>query len=327
MKPQKPSIPIWAGSFDRDPTVHFWYESHGERLRLCDDAKWTQETEGFNETTPFVPCTECQELYTQDITGANKLLRYVDPQDYVLYSPKIAGYTTETVVYPAEKEGYVMTTKSPIRVPMSTFARFFEATEMQKITVVKDALANQSDHEGYHLRDFYHPLRNRLRKTHWETGNIGTFEAGFEDFVAEQKEDKQRHYQLIGTSYIKFWKKRQATLFKIDSAKTVVNVKGLSIQVFPEFGMSYSSNNFVTRMWLNAEPPKKEFRLATQYLTGRAKEQGWQANWKAAMWDIRREEIVHDLPITNMRNLKFAINSNAVSFQNTWEDLMASEEQ
>ena len=315
------SIRIWAGPSQHwDPTTHFWYEGKNAKyFRLCDDVEWKGESLIANKATapsPYVPCRACKELYANDMVIGEQLL---NPHDSVVYSPLNGGYTIET-------EGTLMTTVNIApRISIATFARFYEATGPQKVTIVRDARTFQIDPDGYKKRDFYWDFRNTLRKTHWQTGDITTFEVALEPLISRQKEaGKREHYQTLGRAYIDYWTKRGAEYFDVQRTSSDIDLAGLTVHVFPEVGMRYHGDNLAVRMWLNAQHSTRPFRQVTHYLTEQAKQLGWKSDWQSGLWDVRREELLPVPPIP--KDFALALEAQAVAFQRLWERISKVEE-
>ena len=131
----------------------------------------------------------------------------------------------------------------------------------------------------------------------------------------QTKEDKQRNFRKLGEGYIKLWEQREAHFFEIP--QTLVEIAGLTIRVKPEVGMTYPGNNLALKMWLNANRPKAMFRQAIQYITEQGRHQEWRRDWQAALWDVRREDILPAVRIPN--DFIAAIEAQSQAFQYLWE--------
>lgn len=202
-------------------------------------------------------------------------------------------------------------------IPMTAFARFYEATPPAKVIMVREARLMVSDPRGYRGRDYYLDLRNTLRQTHWATNDIATFEAALGPLVAHQViPGKKEHYQKVGDAYIAFWKKRGATFFRVPDC--LIDIAGLKIRVAPEVGMSYGGDKLALKLALPAPRPTRQFRQAVQYLTAQGRGE-WPHDWQAALWDVRREEVLP--PVSVPRDLALALEGQAMAFQEIWKRL------
>ena len=307
-------FPSVSGS--TDPATHFWYEEHkGHYLRLCDGLEW----EGMPSVrlSSYIPCLTCKDLYIGDIAGGQRRLLLlpdspVPPPPTVIYSLRDGGAPHQT------QGGHMQISN----IPMTTFARFYEATGPQKVSMVRDARLYQTDPKGWAGRDYYRELRLALRNSHWQTDDIASFEAALEPLLeSQQQAGRREHFEKIGRAYIKFWKKNDARLFDTPSP-SVVTLGGLGIRLSNDLGMRRSGDSLVLKVWWNAPRPTRAFRQAVQYLTGRGKD-GWHADWHGALWDVRREEILP--PVNTPKDLYLALEGQAGAFREIWASLDAAE--
>ncbi len=201
-------------------------------------------------------------------------------------------------------------------VPVTTFARFYEATGPGKVRIVRDSRLYQSDPKGYRTRDFYLDFRNTLRQTHWATNDIGTFEAALDSLVKRQTiQGRDEHFRKVGTAYITYWKKRDPGYFAIEPE--TIQVADLNIRVSPEVGMNYSGDELALKLSLPAPRPTRAFRQVLQHLTVQA--YASSPRLQPGIWDVRREEILPPVPIP--KDFQLAIEGQAMAFRQIWESL------
>ena len=174
-----------------------------------------------------------------------------------------------------------------------------------------------SDPSGYHRRDYYHGLRNTLRRTHWKTDNIETFVNALDPLLDSQRQaGKRQHYETISRAYIEFWERSEGRYFAVSG--TIYDLAGLRINMSPDIGMRFRGDDMALKLWLNAQPPKRTYRQAVQFLLGEA-EFDWPANWVSGIWDVRRQAIMP--PVKLPRDFAIAIEGQAAAFQQTWQTL------
>ncbi len=310
------SISIWPRTAPGDPVTHFWYDTPAGGFRtICDDSPWLSgRGHALAEPETYSPCLECRGLYVEDIVSGEMLMdasKLVDgPPVYVVPYPK-------THMVPTRKKGIGMEIK---QVPITSFARFYGATGPQKVKIVRDARQFQSDPRGYGGRDYYMNFRNALKRTHWRTDDIVSFEAELDSLVAEQRnEKKQEHYRELGEAYINFWKKHDAQFFEVPKAS--LTVAGLNIRVVTEVGMRYSGENLALKLLMTAPRPTRQFRQAVQHITAQSDQ---PPDLQPAMWDVRREEILQ--PVSIPRDFQIMLEGQAVAFQQIWDRLGTEEE-
>ena len=317
------SIPIWVGPTPdgSEPAVHLWYtEGGGPWFRFCDNAQLNVASANNVPGTPYMRCRACLELYVIDATLPSQRLGHVLVTSPAQKPPVCyADFKVDTINYrvPMPKSERSDVASGPTHaVPMTMFARFYDATGPEKVRVVRDARIMASDPQGYRGRDYYLQLRNLLRQTHWQTDDIDTFEDALGYLIADTRHDKREHYDAIGRAYVDFWRRRQASCFEVPPS--TVQIAGLSVRVSLEIGMKYSGNDLALKIWWNAPRPKKAFRQAAQFLTELASAD-WPAHWTPALWDVRREEILPPLRIP--RDFAFAVEGQAMAFQQIWTSL------
>ena len=234
------------------------------------------------------------------------------------------GYPNNLRGYPIQSLGdghrikRVEVTVMP-RVPIGSFARFYEARPADQVRIVRDIRIRLLDPEGYKGRDYYHWLRNGIRKTHWSTNEITTFRDALVPFLENTREDKRQHYKIICESYIDFWVDKAASYFPIKSVS--VEMEGLTILVTPEVGMRIGDDRYSLKIWLNARPPTRPARQVVNYMMERAVEvcSDWSDDWHMGIWDIRRKNI---LPrIRTARDFELGLRGQAAAFLHIWDDL------
>ncbi len=205
-------------------------------------------------------------------------------------------------------------------VPLTAFARFFEATPSEKVKMVREARLFQGDPGGYALRAYYGAFRNALRQTHWRGSNLGTFEATLDDVIADQNsEPKRQHYRDLSKAYIDFWKTHDdAEIFPVPVAE--MEIAGLKLRVTAELGISYGGADYALAVYLRAPKPTRLYRQAVQYLTQRARSGQWNPEWTAATYDVRRRIILPDLQM-RPQDLRLALEGAAANFQQIWNSL------
>ena len=322
------SIPIWAAKPPGiDPTTHFWFERDGVPYRICDGIRWIEGT-GEDDRPDFpVPCGLCKETYLEDVLRGAKLLHLL-PEPPTLknveYYLEINGDTDDNGLYPQKNGVYSSgNTRQGVcvmpRVPIGSFARFYESRPADQVKIVRDIRARLIDTEGYIARDYYHQLRNAIKRTHWATGNIRTLQDALVPFVEHTREHKREHYRSIAESYVSFWMERDATFFPIKSVD--VEVGGLTILVKPEAGMQTGDDCYGLKFWFNATPPTRTARQVIQHMMERANNScdEWQDSWHLGIWDIRRRIILP--PLRTARDFELGLIGQSAAFLRIWDEL------
>ena len=246
--------------------------------------------------------------------ASHKVLYHIEKAVYTLYN---RVYTTKSDVYPGKvvEQGVCVVP----RVPIGSFARFYESRPADQVKIVRDIRARLIDPKGYIARDYYHQLRDAFKRTHWATGDIKTLQDGLVHFVERTRGDKREHYHAIAESYISFWMEREATFFPIKSV--AVEVGGLTILVTPEVGLQTRDDWYALKLWFNANPPTRPARQVIQHMMERANDHchDWQDEWHMGIWDIRRRNILPPLRIA--RDFELGLIGQSAAFLRIWNEL------
>lgn len=316
MAKRTPPIAIYPGTplGQPDYRTHFWYHGQSDDFyRMCDEAEWPDGVPPDTNQTIDIPCTGCRDLYRYIIARDGG----VEPHAPVDYPTLSMAPSPTTGGYPQITEMAAMQIDTQ---PLTAFARFFEASPSQKVTMVRDARLYQSDPSGYAQRAYYGVFRNVLKRTHWKGSDLGTFEATLEDVIAEQKvSSRQEHYRDLGKAYVAFWSLHDdVAVFPVPPAE--MEIAGLKLRVTSELGVGFGGNDYALEVYFRAPKPTRLYRQAVQYLTQQARSSKWSPEWVVATYDVRRKLILPDLQI-RPQDLRLALEGAAANFQQIWESL------
>ena len=311
-------IAIWSETDINSSVTHFWFQRDGYR-RICDNGLLEDgisiEPEQF--ASP-IPCRMCKSLYLEDVLYGKQVLRLLaDPP--LLKNGGASHYNVEHTLY----FGVLVPETEPIvpRIPMSSFAKFYEVRPAEQVRIVRDIRMRLLDPERYMARDYYGPLRNLLRKTHWATGDIVDLEEALEPFLDRQKfDDRKEHYKRLSESYVTYWRNVDGVHFTIPPID--VTISGLTIIVRPEVGLQTEGGDYqALKVWFNSDRPSRQARQIMVYLMDRANEQSekWSSRWYSGIWDIRRQNVLP--PIQPARDLELGLTGQIAAFLHIWDEL------
>ncbi len=310
-------IAIWPDTDFCGSTTHFWFEQDGYR-RICDNqSREGGEPHRSKQLPRSTPCQKCMSLYLEDVLYGRKVLRiWASPP--ILKNEEGGPYNW----VPPQEIGRTLSKAGPAmpRIPMSSFARFYEVRPAEQVRIVRDIRMRLMDPERYIVRDYYGLLRNQLRTTHWTTRDINDFEDGLELFLESQKfDDRRDHYRRLSEAYIAYWHNVDGDYFAVPP--TDVTIAGLTITVRPEVGLRTGRDYQALKLWFNSDRPTRQARQIIVYLMDRAKEQSewWSDRWYSAIWDIRRQNILP--PIRPARDLELGLTGQIAAFLHIWDDL------
>ena len=208
---------------------------------------------------------------------------------------------------------------------MATFARFYDATDPQRVTVVRDSKIASVDRDSYMRRDYYSMIQNTLRRTHWDTNDISAFEDAIDPLLYQIASSntkggpaKRDNYEKLARAYVDYWVRQDASYFPIEQAE--LEIAGLPVLITPECGVYQHGDNFAVKLWFGAKPPKGKYKQAIQFLMLEAQRQlGWRTDLAPVILDIRRETFIY--PQRPPRDFTKAIESQAAAFLYLWDSI------
>lgn len=206
-----------------------------------------------------------------------------------------------------------------VTLGMGEFARFYEATRVAQVRIVREYRSRYTDPKGYRGRDYYRELRNVLLTSHWRRGDLRTLPTALEELVDRQTDSsKAENLREISASYIEGWHSRNnAELFMPPYG--MYEIANVAIRITPEVGMKFNGDEYALKLWFNRPVPKRQYRQAIQYLMDEGRPDSWSPWWHTAMWDVRRDRILE--PLALPRDFEFTIRTAAVSFLDLWTQL------
>ena len=323
------SVFIWAAKPPGiDPTTHFWFEQDGIRYRICDGIRWIEGQEPDNCPDFPVPCGKCKETYLEDLLRGNKRLHLLAESPWPQNATPLRENATplrenatplrENVI--RYNRTVVQGDQSMIEIPMSLFARFYEARPAAQVRIVRDIRQRLLHPKEYKMRDPYLPIRNFLRSTHWATGNIVTSEDAFEPFMDKQSPNVWKdRFQKIGEKYLAFWNFRDAAYFLVPA--TNIAIRELSIQVRPEVGLQIGDDFTVLKVWMNTKRPSIQTRQVFGYLMDQARDHNdkWQHHWHTGVWDVLRSNVPQPRRVAH--DFETGLRGQAAAFLEIWDEL------
>lgn len=186
--------------------------------------------------------------------------------------------------------------------------------------IVREARLLAVDRQLGAGRDYYGPLRNTIRQTHWNTGDISVFENALPKLLEKKLKDSQkRRFRTLGQAYIFYWETTHPTYFPV--RRTELDIEGLTISVNPELGLKTEyGDQYVVKLWFNAPRVSRPIRQTVCYLMSRAAESGrWPGAAQTALWDIERGDILPAMPTEE--SFGVSLEAQATAFLAIWDKL------
>ena len=311
-------IDIWSETDINSSVTHFCFQRDGYR-RICDN-HLLEDAESIEREQPVspIPCRMCKSLYLEDVLYGKQVLRIsADPP--LLKRGVVAPYNDMHPLYYGVSASLLGV--SMPKIPMSSFAKFYEVRPAEQVRIVRDIRTRLLDPERYMARDYYGPLRNLLRKTHWATGEIEDFEGALDPFLESQRfNDRKDHYERLGKAYVAYWRNVDGAHFAIPPID--VTISDLTIAVRPELGLQTEGGDYqALKVWFNSDRPSRQARQIMVYLMDRANEQSekWSSRWYSGIWDIRRQNVLP--PMQPARDLELGLTGQIAAFLHIWNEL------
>ena len=208
------------------------------------------------------------------------------------------------------------------RVSVYNFAKFCEARPDRQQAVVRQIRKRTlNPNAGF---DYYGPLKGLIRRTHWATNNLATFEDALPAFLSGQKKpDMADNYRRMAEAYVDYWNFRATDFIPVDPGHADHQIEDLTIRVNPEVGMrTRDGDRQILKLWFNRISPTRQTRLIIGHLMDKVTP---NAQWLSGIWDIRGRNI--PLPVVPTDGFDLVLAGQAAAFQHIWEGLDDEAEQ
>ena len=202
------------------------------------------------------------------------------------------------------------------RVSVFNFSEFCEARpDRQESVVLKIRKRTLDPKKGF---DYYGPLKHLIRRTHWATNDLATFESALDPFLNGQKKVTMAdNYRCMADAYIDYWDGRANAYFPVLVTTPDVVIEGLTIRATPELGMlTKDGDRQILKLWFNRVSPTRQARLIVGHLMGKVNP---NSQWHIGIWDIKQRNI--PLPVLAPDGFDLVLAGQAAAFLRIWEGL------
>lgn len=135
--------------------------------------------------------------------------------------------------------------QNDIKISMTEFVNFINASGIARMTVVANAKAKHEEMEGNpydYWKDFKDEVKKQLKKQ-------GSKEDLLE-LLETMREDVLDNYQKMINGYLKFWKPTRMKWIK--PVNKLANIGGVKMYVNPEIGIEWQNKKYMIKLYLKA---------------------------------------------------------------------------
>ncbi|WP_313029667.1 hypothetical protein [Soonwooa sp.] len=135
--------------------------------------------------------------------------------------------------------------KELIRISLTEFMNFVNKSGSAKATVVSNA-KNKRDEDYAHFKDYWLPLRNKIKNVHKKKGSHDDLK----EVIKEINQERRENYLKTVNGYCSFWKKQNIEWFN-PPKKTWID-GDVRIELNPELGLQIKDKLYVVKLHTTA---------------------------------------------------------------------------
>lgn len=135
--------------------------------------------------------------------------------------------------------------KQLIKLSLTEFMNFVNKSGTAKATVVSNA-KNKREDEYEHYKDYWLPLRNKLKEVHKKNLSHNDLR----ELANTVNSERKQNYTSAIEGYIKFWKKRKIEW--VEPPRKTWNIGDLKIELNPELGLAIKDKIYVIKLYTTA---------------------------------------------------------------------------
>lgn len=136
--------------------------------------------------------------------------------------------------------------QNDIRVSMTEFVNFINASGMSKMTIVSNAKMKHEEPEG-NPYDYWKEFKDEVKK---QLKRGGSKEDLFE-LLEGVREEIHANYQEMINGFNKFWKPTRMSWFK--PINRIANISGVKMNINPEIGVKWQDKQLMIKMFIKAK--------------------------------------------------------------------------
>ena len=212
------------------------------------------------------------------------------------------------------KRKYKDMTKQLINISLTEFMNYVNKSGSAKVTVVTNALNNrENDYQFY--KDYWLKLREKIKEVHKKKLS----KDDLRELLDEVSPDKQANYNSAIEGYCRFWGSKKITWVKTPRKKWAID--NLRIELNPELGLNFKGKTYFIKLFTKANDKldKRHADLILALMEHELREKVNDENAVFAVLDIKRGKLFEYS--NSDRNLYILLESEAMSFKHTWENL------
>lgn len=203
--------------------------------------------------------------------------------------------------------------QNDIRVSMTEFVNFINASGMSRMTIVSNAKLKHEESEGNpydYWKDFKDEVKKQLKRGGSKDDLSGLLEGVREEVYA--------NYQEMIKGFNKFWKPNRMKWLK--PANRMATISGVKMNINPEIGVVWNDKKFMIKLFIKAKEnlDKRHADIILALMESELREKV-DSDVEFAMLDVRRGKLftyVNDDP-----RLLVLARSEGRSFAEMWKEL------
>jgi hypothetical protein len=204
--------------------------------------------------------------------------------------------------------------KETIKISLTEFMNFVNKSGSAKATVVSQAKHNREE-EYAHWKDYWLPLRNKIKDVHKKKGNHDDLKK----VITEVSKDKKENYTLSIDGYCSFWKKR--TIEWIEPPKKTWVLGDIRIELNPELGLVIKDKIFIIKLFTaaNNSIDKRHADLILHLMEKELRDKVGDNEVIFGVLDVKRGKLFENkIRDTSLFPL---LKGEVKSFESQWKDL------
>ena len=203
--------------------------------------------------------------------------------------------------------------QNDIRITLTEFVNFINASGMAKMTIVSSAKAKHEEIDGNpydYWKDFKDEVRHQLKKN-------GTKE-DLKEMVEDIREDMRENYNIMINGFLRFWKPSRMTWLK--PVNKMANVGGTKMRINPEIGVRWNNRNLMIKLFLkvNEDLDKRHADIILALMENELREKV-DAGVEFAILDVRRGKLF--VYVNNDPKLLVLLKTEGRHFADMWKEI------
>lgn len=204
--------------------------------------------------------------------------------------------------------------KETIKISLTEFMNFVNKSGSVKATVVSKAKNNREE-EYAHWKDYWLPLRNKIKDVHKKRGS----HEDLKEVINSIHEDKKENYKLSVEGYCSFWKKKKIEW--VEPPKKTWALGDIRIELNPELGLVINDKVYIIKLFTtaNSSIDKRHADLILHLMEKELRPKVGGDEVIFGVLDVKRGKLFENK--TQETSLYSLLKGEAQSFESQWKDI------